>query len=289
MKKLFLIPERFAVGLGLAFLAFTIHNPLHSQPASNGNPGFFDQAALREKNNLQLEANLYHGLESFGLVYNFNKYVSVGGYYYRNYDFLMDQLYAGKDWSKNSLYFSGGDLYLYGASRAEIDWSGPQYFLNLKVFPIPEIPIYISGVVGRDVVGDHANHNVLLAYNTTDKYWVVSPPVWMRQDGTPYWFRTIGIGSMIHLPGGFFIDGHYTRGVYTNYTRTMHIANDQRIFLMNGLRVTDDGRLVEDSNGAMTATDLILSTVLMDARHRERGHSGAHVMYGFYVGYAFSI
>lgn len=249
-------------------------------------PGFLEQDMLRVQRPLQAQVNIYHGLTSVGLVYNINRYLSAGWFYQKDYNLQFNRAYSIRDWVKDSIYFQNGDTYIYGASRAKLDWSGPQTFLNLRVFPVPEIPIYISANVGRDVHGDIGEHDVMLSYNASKNYWVIGQPIYMSQEGTPYWFRTIGLGTVVHLPYGFFVDAHYTEGEYFHYKRTMHIWNDARIFATNGYRVNENFELVPESNAAMTLEEVALSTYLMDARHRERGHTGRHVIYAVWIGYA---
>jgi len=253
-----------------------------------GKPGYnlFAQGDLREERSLQIQTGIYQRLQSVGLVYNLNKYFSIGWFYQKDYNLQKDILYSTREWASSSFYRQNGDFYVYGASRAKVDWSGPQTFLNLRFFPFPDIPIYLSGNAGRDLYGDTGRHNTLLSYNLSQKYWVIGHPVYMEQDGSSYYFRTFGVGSVIHLPYGIFLDGQYTEGLYTDYYRNMQVRIDERVFVFNGLRVTDDGRLVDNGDAHMTPEDIIVSTYIMNARHRERGHTGRHVIYDLWIGYA---
>jgi hypothetical protein len=251
--------------------------------------GILEQGKLREERPIQIHVGIYRNLNSVGGVYNLNKYFSLGAFYHKDNNLQLDMLYSTKDWAMDSIYFQGGDTYVYGASRAKLDWSGPQVFLNMRFFPFPDIPIYLSGNVGRDLYGDSGRHNVLLSYNVSQRYWVINPPIYMDQDGSPYWFRTAGIGTIIHLPYGIFIDGQYSEGMYSDYQRNMHIRNDERIFLTNGYKVGEGFSLTENNSGQMSNEEIIASTYLMNARHRERGHTGRHVIYDITIGYALSL
>lgn len=249
----------------------------------------FSQGSLREERSLQFEIGVYPHIQSVGIVYNINRYFSAGWFYQKDYNFQMKKAYSTKEWAMDSIYRQNGDWYIYGASTARLDWSGPQTFLNFRFFPFPDIPIYLSANIGRDIFGDSGKHNVLLSFDATNPKWVIGHPIYMEQEGTPYWFRTAGIGTVIHLPFGLFLDAQYSRGMYTNYVRTMHIYNDERLFAVNGFRVTEDGKLTPADDATMTPEDIVLSTYLMDARHRERGHSGPHVIYGVWIGYSTGI
>lgn len=251
--------------------------------------GILEQGRLREERSLQLHVGVYNHLSSIGAVYNINRYFSVGAFYHKDHTLQMDMLYSVKDWVMDSIYYQGGDTYIYGASRARFDWSGPQLFLNMRIFPIPDIPVYLSANIGRDIYGDSGKHNLLLSYNLTEHYWVINPPIYMDQEGTPYWFRTAGIGAVIHLPYGFFLDAQYTEGIYTNYVRNMHVRNDERILITNGLRVGKGFKLEENGSGAMSGEEIVASTYIMNARHRERGHSGPHFIYDVWFGYSFGL
>ncbi len=247
------------------------------------------QGKLREERTIQVHAGVYPKLTSFGAVYNFNKYLSLGAFYHKDNNLQMDMLYSTKAWVVNSVYFQGGDTYVYGASRAKLDWSGPQLYLNPRLFPFPDIPVYISVNAGRDIYGDSGKHNLLLSYNISRMQWVISPPVYMEQQGSPYWFAAAGLGTVIHLPYGFFIDAQYTDGKYFGYNRNLHARPDERIFWTQGMVLQDGTVSAQTSAGSMSPEEFAATWMLMNARHRERGHGGRHVIYDITVGYSFGL